>query len=90
MSSEHFEKTEALLLIFLLLLDQFFNKLLELGFASFRDERLLEKNLVDESINVSPIICEKNGRESSQMLVKISKYLMFRESQREKEKIPDV
>ena len=63
MSSEHFEKTESLLLIFLLLLDQFFDKLFELGFASFRDERLLEKNLVDESINISPIICEERKKD---------------------------
>ena len=41
-SSQNFEKTEALLLIFPLLLDQFLDKLLELGFTSFRDERLLE------------------------------------------------
>ena len=41
MSSQHFEKTEALLLVLLLLLNELLDKLLELGLARFRYERLL-------------------------------------------------
>ena len=55
MGSEHFEKTEALLLVFLLLFDQFFDELLELWFASLRNERFLKQNLVDKAINIRPI-----------------------------------
>ena len=53
MGSQHFEQTEALLLVLLLLLDQLLDKLLELGFARLGDQWLLEQYLVDQAINVS-------------------------------------
>ena len=53
MGSQHFEQTEALLLVLLLLLDQLLDKLLELWFARLGDQWLLEQYLVDQAINVS-------------------------------------
>jgi len=41
MCSQNFEKAEALLLVFLLLLNEFFDELLKLGLAGFRNEGLL-------------------------------------------------
>ena len=55
MRSENFEKTEALVLVLLLLFNQLFNQLLQLGLASFGDQRLFKQNLVNQSINVRPV-----------------------------------
>ena len=52
MRAQHFEQAEALLLIFNLLLDEVFNEFFQLGFHLLRDERLLEKDLRDEAINI--------------------------------------
>ena len=60
MGPQHFEQTEALLLILLLLLDQLLDKLLELRFARLRDQRLLKQYLVDQAINVSSIVKFQN------------------------------
>ena len=60
MGSQHFEQTEALLLILLLLLDQLLDKLLELRFARLRDQRLLKQYLVNQAINVSSIVKFQN------------------------------
>ena len=60
MGSQHFEKTEALLLILLLLLDQLLDKLLELRFARLGDQWLLKQYLVDQAINVSSIVKFQN------------------------------
>ena len=54
-SAKYFEKTEALLLVLLLLLNKLFDEFLKLGLAGFRDEWLLKKDLVDQAINVSSI-----------------------------------
>jgi len=50
--SQHFEKTEALVLVLLLLLDQLLNQFFQLRLASLRDQRLLQQNLVDQPVNV--------------------------------------
>ena len=42
MGSQHLEKTEALLLVLLLLLNQLLDELLELGLAGLGDQWLLE------------------------------------------------
>lgn len=42
MSSEDLEEGELLLLIFLLLFDEFFDELLQLGLTGLRDQGLLE------------------------------------------------
>ena len=55
MSSQNFEKTEALVLVLLLLFNQLFNQLLQLGLAGFGDQRLFKQNLVNQSINVRPV-----------------------------------
>ena len=55
MRSENFEKTEALVLVLLLLFNQLFNQLLELGLACFGDQWLFKQNLVNQSINVRPV-----------------------------------
>ena len=55
MSAESFEETEVLLLVLLLLLDKLFDELLKLRFARLVDKRLLEKDLFDQAINISPI-----------------------------------
>lgn len=52
MSSEHLEKTEALLLVFLLFFNQLFDELLQLRLAGFRNQRLLKKDLVNKPVNV--------------------------------------
>ena len=41
-SSQNFEKTEALVLVFLLLFNQLFNQFLQLRLASFRDQWLFQ------------------------------------------------
>ena len=53
MSSEDFEQTELLLLIFLLLFDEFLNELLQLGLTGLRDQRLLEQDLINKSVDIS-------------------------------------
>ena len=53
MSSQHFKEAEALLLVLLLLLYQLFDELLELRLASLGDQWLLQKDLVDKSVNIS-------------------------------------
>ena len=55
MSAESFEETEVLLLVLLLLLDKLFDELLKLRFARLVDKRLLEKDLFDQAVNISPI-----------------------------------
>ena len=60
MGSQHFEQTEALLLILLLLLDQLLDKLFELRFARLGDQWLLKQYLVDQAINVSSIVKFQN------------------------------
>jgi hypothetical protein len=42
MRSQHFEKTEALILVLLLLLDQLFNQLFQLWLAGLRDQWLFQ------------------------------------------------
>ena len=53
MSSQHFKEAEALLLVLLLLLYQLLDELLELRLASLGDQWLLQKDLVDKSVNIS-------------------------------------
>ena len=53
MGAEDLEEAEALLLVFELLFDQLLDKLLELRFACFRDQRLFQQDLVNKSINIS-------------------------------------
>ena len=55
MRSENFEKTEALVLVLLLLFNQLFNQLFKLGLAGFGDQWLFKQNLVNQSINVRPV-----------------------------------
>lgn len=47
MSSQHLEKTELLLLVLLLLFDQFLNELFKLRLSGLRDKGLFQKNLID-------------------------------------------
>ena len=47
MGSQYFEKCEFLLLVLLLLLDEFFYELLELGFARLGYQGLLQQDLVN-------------------------------------------
>ena len=54
MGSQHLEKTEALLLVLLLLLNQLLDELLELGLAGLRDKRFLQQYLVNQAINIRP------------------------------------
>ena len=62
--SQHLEEAEALHLILLLLLDKLLDELLELRLACLRDERLLEQNLIDQAINVSPVTSKKLGSDN--------------------------
>ena len=55
MGSQDFEEPEALHLVLLLLLDELFDELLELWLAGLRDQRLLQENLVNQSVNVCPV-----------------------------------
>ena len=52
--AQHFEQAEALLLVLLLLLNKFFDQLLQLGLARLRDQRLFEQNLVNEAVDIRP------------------------------------
>ena len=56
MGPQDFEHPKTLLLILLLLLDKLFDKFFKLGFACFRDQGLLQENLVNQSVNVGPVI----------------------------------
>ena len=51
-SSQHLEQFEVLLLVLTLLLNEFLDQLFQLRFARVWDQRLLEENLVDESVDV--------------------------------------
>ena len=53
MRTQNFEQTEALLLVLLLLLDEFLDELLELGLFALGDQWLFQQNLVDKTVNVS-------------------------------------
>ena len=53
MRSQYLEQTETLLLVLQLLLNQLLDELLELRLASLGDQWLLQKDLVDKSVNIS-------------------------------------
>ena len=55
MRSQHFEETKALLHIFLLFFNKFFDQLFQLWLASFRNEGLFEQDLINKSIDVSSV-----------------------------------
>ena len=54
MRAQNFEKSEALGLVLLLLLNQLLDKFFELGLLRLGDEGLFQQDLVDQSVNVSP------------------------------------
>jgi len=52
-SSQSLEAGKSLLLVLQLLLDKFLNQLFQLALARLRNQRLLEQNLIDESVYIS-------------------------------------
>ena len=55
------EVSEALLKVFLLLFNELLDEFLEGGFARLGDEGLFEQDLVDQSVDISPIVAKKRG-----------------------------
>ena len=54
MRAKSLEQAEVLLLVLLLLLNELLDELLELRLARFINERLLEQDLFNETVDVSP------------------------------------
>ena len=62
MRLQSFKQAEALIHVLALLLDESLDKLLELGFAGLGDQGLLQEDLVNQAINVSPTIREQTAQ----------------------------
>ena len=62
MRFQSFKQTEALIHVLALLLDKSLDELLELGLAGLRDQRFLQKDLVNQAVDVRPTIREQTAQ----------------------------
>ena len=62
MRLQSFKQAEALIHVLALLLDESLDELLELGLAGLGDQGLLQKDLVNQAIDVGPTIREQTAQ----------------------------